>query len=185
MIDERTEQLTNRKLDGELTEVESLELNRMLIRSPEARTLLDEYERTDDLAASAMAAVLAGRPEHAHHPAEIRTWTTTGQRWRWRSRRGLGVAVAALIAVMIGGLPNGRLGSDVSPRYPSDSIAPIEAGVMPFDWAGSVPVMEGPRQEKEQIQRNVIAVYDPRTQRVYLLEIDQIRSMSVPFQENY
>ena len=47
MTDERTERLITRKLDGELTEAESLELDKALVRSPEARSLLEDYERTD------------------------------------------------------------------------------------------------------------------------------------------
>ena len=41
-MDERTEQLINRRLDGEITEEESLELDKRLIRSPEARAYLEE-----------------------------------------------------------------------------------------------------------------------------------------------
>ena len=47
MIDERTELLINRRLDGELGEDEALELNKRLIRSPEARRLLEEYSRIE------------------------------------------------------------------------------------------------------------------------------------------
>ena len=42
MIDERLERLINRKLDGELSEAESLELDKLLIRSPEGRAMLEE-----------------------------------------------------------------------------------------------------------------------------------------------
>jgi len=56
MIDERTEQLVTRKLDGELTGAESHELNKLLIRSPQARALMEEYERADALAGEALRA---------------------------------------------------------------------------------------------------------------------------------
>ncbi len=44
---ERIEHLINRKLDGELTEEERLELDRALIRSPAHRRMLEQSQRID------------------------------------------------------------------------------------------------------------------------------------------
>lgn len=52
--DERIEHLINRKLDGELTEDERLELDRALIRSPEHRRMLEESESVDSLCAEVL-----------------------------------------------------------------------------------------------------------------------------------
>lgn len=57
-IDERVERLINRRLDGALTEEEQLELNRELIRNPEANRLLEEYQQIDELACVAMMKAL-------------------------------------------------------------------------------------------------------------------------------
>jgi len=58
MIDERTEHLISRKLDGELSEDEALELNKLLIRDPEARGLMEDYARMDRQVGEAVRAVL-------------------------------------------------------------------------------------------------------------------------------
>ena len=52
------ERLIVRYLDSELTEEEELELNRELIRNPEAQQLLDDYRRADDLAVAALNRVI-------------------------------------------------------------------------------------------------------------------------------
>ncbi len=57
-VDERIERLIVRRLDGELTDDESLELDRELLRSPQARQLLGEYQEIDDAAVDALAAAL-------------------------------------------------------------------------------------------------------------------------------
>ena len=185
MVDERTEQLVNRKLDGELSEAESLELNRALIRSPEARALLEEYARTDGLATEALAAVLSEGSRPVHHPAEIAAWVGPGRQWWIRCRRGLGVAVAAAIAALVAGLPGGRVGPVAPEDYGPPGESTVQAGVSPFVQAGAQPVVEGPRRLNEQIHREVIAVYDEETQSVYLLEMDQVRSKTEPVWRNY
>ena len=53
-IDERTERLINRKLDGEITPDEELELNKILIRSPATRALLERSAGYDGLARAAL-----------------------------------------------------------------------------------------------------------------------------------
>src|SRR5689334_19423082 len=57
MIDERTEQLINRRLDGELLPGEQLELDKCLIRCPEARAMLEDYQCFDVLARESLHAV--------------------------------------------------------------------------------------------------------------------------------
>ena len=62
-VNKDIERLIVRRLDGALTEDEELRLNRELIRNPEARQLLEDYERVDALASAAMADVLGGDQE--------------------------------------------------------------------------------------------------------------------------
>jgi len=185
MIDERTEQLINRKLDGELSEAESLDLNRALIRSPEARALLEQYARTDGLATEALAAALSEGSRSVYRPAEIEAWASPSHRWWTKYRRGLGIAVAAAIAALVAGLPQARLGPVAPEDYQQAGDAIVQAGVSPFAQAGAQPVVDGPRRLNEQIDREVIAVYDEQTQSVYLLEMDQVRSKTEPVWKNY
>lgn len=63
MNQDQLERLICRKLDGMITEDEELSLNRELIRNPEARAMMVDYERADELAAAALSASLgAGEP---------------------------------------------------------------------------------------------------------------------------
>jgi len=73
MLDERTERLINRRLDGEITEEESLELDKQLIRSPEARAYLEDLQRQDVLAGQALRATLA--------PDEAQSSPPLGPEW--------------------------------------------------------------------------------------------------------
>ncbi len=57
-VNARIEQLIVRRLDGELTDDERLELDRALMRDPRARRLLQESERIDALAGAALTAVV-------------------------------------------------------------------------------------------------------------------------------
>ena len=62
-VDKDLERLIVRQLDGELNEDEQLELNRELIRDPEAQQLMNDYRHVDGLATRAIGRVLGeGRP---------------------------------------------------------------------------------------------------------------------------
>lgn len=49
-----------RRLDGALSEGEELALDRALIRNPQARRLMEDYQRVDDLASAALHDALGG-----------------------------------------------------------------------------------------------------------------------------
>ena len=53
-VDERTELLINRYLDGELSDAQQAELHAILGRDPAARAMLDQYHRNDALVAQAL-----------------------------------------------------------------------------------------------------------------------------------
>ncbi|MFQ5590025.1 MAG: anti-sigma factor family protein [Phycisphaerae bacterium] len=53
-IPDDLERLIVRQLDAELTEAEGLELNRRLIRNPEAQELMEQYRRAEELAVAAL-----------------------------------------------------------------------------------------------------------------------------------
>ena len=59
-VNEQLERRMIRSLDGALTEDEELELNRELIRDPEAHRLMAEYRAVDGLAAAALDRVVGG-----------------------------------------------------------------------------------------------------------------------------
>ena len=92
MVDERVEHLINRRVDGELTGAESLELDQLLVRSPEARSLLEEYERTYALAREALGSAF-GRNDCSEERAG--EWARTAV-WRVRSWPAVGGSSATL-----------------------------------------------------------------------------------------
>lgn len=57
-INQKIETLIVRSLDGALTEQEQLELNRELIRNPDARQIMEQYQRIDNLATEALEQVI-------------------------------------------------------------------------------------------------------------------------------
>ncbi len=78
--DDHLERLINRKLDGELTEDESLELDKCLIRDPAARQSLEESERIDRLTAALLEEVCAVQDE-VLLPATSRTVARRRMSW--------------------------------------------------------------------------------------------------------
>jgi anti-sigma factor RsiW len=53
-VDEKLERLISRHLDGELTPDEELELNRAIIRDPQAHQVLEDYKRIDSLSGAVL-----------------------------------------------------------------------------------------------------------------------------------
>jgi anti-sigma factor RsiW len=102
-VDPNIERLIVRRLDGELTPDEQLELDRVLLKCPEARALLEEYERIDGLASAAVASVVAddremparSEPLGQQQPAHgySRAW------WALPAAVAAAIALAALLGV--------------------------------------------------------------------------------------
>ena len=184
MIDERTEVLINRRLDGELMEDEALELNKRLIRSPEARHLFEEYERMDSAAADALHSFLS-----TENPAQPeRNIAAIVEHRGWASRLGIGiraVAAALLLATMIHVPASWRTGSPVTDPSRPDGSIPMSAAAAPMTLASDPLAVEGPREETQRLHRNVVGVWDEETQSVYVLELDQRAQRVVPVTRNF
>ncbi len=176
MIDARTEQLINRKLDGELAEGELLELDKLLIRCPQARALLEDYQRHDRLAVEALDAVVARQSAAAGMTESL----VKSNPWRSVPR----LAAACILLAVLGGLPLARQTSVVAPPV-AGNAQPVMAGMNPFAGESAPPRIDGPRRQKEQIHRNVFGVFDETTRSVYLLEMDQQQTTVVPVSMSY
>jgi hypothetical protein len=177
-VDEQTERLIIRKLDGELSLVEEHELNKVLIRSPEARTLLESYSEQDRLtrelvseevgscAPPDLALVTAGAG-----PLSPRRHAKS---WAASSAAGLMVACLALFAVLwrpamlpIG--PNGEEEARVA--GPSSLGLPVRGG----DRFQRLPkYLELPQTEEQELDRQFIGVYDEETGQMYILEVRRV-----------
>jgi hypothetical protein len=176
-VDEQTERLIIRKLDGELSLEEEHELNKVLIRSPEARALLDSYAEQDRLAAE-----LVSEEVGSCAPPDLALVTAgagalpprrPAKSWAAGSAAGLMVACLALFAVLwrpatlpIG--PNGEHGARMA--------GPSSLG-LPFagDRVEKLPkYLELPQTERQQLDRQFIGVYDEKSGKMYLLEVRRV-----------
>ena len=189
MIDERTEQLITRKLDGELTEGESHDLNKLLIRSPQVRALMEEYERADALAGEALRAAFEREASPDDRAAQLAPAAASRRRWR-APPRGITMAAAAALAVIVGGgLAHWLMPPDM--LTPSDPARvgpyqpPVVAGAAPVEDNSVTVVIEGPRVRDQRVVRDVFGVFDEETQSVYLLEASRTRTNVVPVSANY
>ncbi len=102
-VTQEMERLIVRRLDGALTEDEALQLDRELIRNPEARRLLEDYVRVDAVASAALREVMRGADGPLDMPAM--TFKVPRRGWFARYHRGWwlvpGAVAAALLAIMI------------------------------------------------------------------------------------
>jgi len=121
-VDEHIERLIVRRLDGELSEPEAAELDRELLRSPEARRLLEEYQRIDAAAAEALAA--ACRPEAAPLPPVLPGGGRAAVRQRWLQWVvPLAAAAAVAMAVVLVAPRQGRVVPVAGPAEPPRQVA--------------------------------------------------------------
>jgi anti-sigma factor RsiW len=169
-MDERTEQLINRRLDGEITEEESLDLDKRLIRSPEARTYLEEQVRIDSLAGEALRGVVAPGDSQWYPQEESTSWPTRGGIWRRYLRPVAAVAAVIAVAALVASLPSGHS------RQPGATSAVVDSGQDAASQAGHQPIQTVPVDDSwpglpRAGRHEVIGVYDDATQSLYLLEM--------------
>lgn len=162
MLDERIELLITRRLDGRLTESEALELNKALIRSPEARRFLEDCQRIDEVARTALCTATEYRPVAS---------ASGSSRSILRSLRWFGSAVAAVLLITV--LARSPLPERQVPLAGEHNTITAITVSAPVAEAGLTSLIDGPRRENERLLRDVIGVLDPRTSNVYLLEMDR------------
>ena len=97
-MDEHLDKLMIRHLDGEITADEQLELDRALLRSPEARDRYEEYRRLDALAAAAIHDAVARRTNAETVTLGSQAATPLPSRHHWFA---YGAALAACIALVL------------------------------------------------------------------------------------
>lgn len=128
-VSEHIERLITRKLDGEITVDEALELDRELIRSPQARALFDECRRLDQLAAACIKSSVGHRSDDAPvlvigGPAVKSPVGHRRHAWIWAA-----AAMAACLAlVVIWNTPNGNESADRLAERRIESAVPQFTG---------------------------------------------------------
>ncbi len=174
------EHLINRKLDGELTGDESLELDKCLIRDPAARQSLEESERIDCLTAALLAEVCAVQDE-VLLPAANRTVARRHMRWFGAFPAAAAACVALfLMWPMFSSSPQS---SDSDPQdrgnipapVENDRLAalpdpaPLESGARLISYSDRPAKLRPLREDGTRL--NYYGVLDPETQKLYLLEV--------------
>lgn len=176
-VDERTERLMSRVLDGEASSQEKAELASVLVRDPAARALLDQYERIDRLAATALRRDLAG--VSASSPARFRGW-----------RMGAAAALVSAAAVVgLSFLPNW-----FSPRIPGCSpqgglpqVADTSRGIAPPESLIGAPygpaymnVDHQPVHRWRDLRQEFIGIPGETKDRIYIFERSRQTTRLVP-----
>lgn len=182
-IDEKLERLINRALDGELSDDARLELDRELIRNPEARRAFAEYQAIDQSAVSALDRAFGGESNAPAWAGEKPTPTpTVPLARRYSSVRWLvpGAIAAALLATIIP-YPSFR-----SPGPSSMKIAkaPTEApvvgrtpqGVLPRSVSNSAGALPAVHRNKG---RDLIGVLGDDGN-LYWIEVERTRTVTLP-----
>jgi anti-sigma factor RsiW len=187
MIDERTERLISRKLDGELSESDALELDRALIRSPEARRMLEDYERSERQASQALHGAFA---DSRHADERAATWAGTAAARRRVWPGAARIAAAAMIAIVMGGLSASwfvpRLGNRASIIANRPEESPPQRADRDMGDIILTPVSaRGPQLAHDRILRDVFVVVDEDTDNLYLLEMDRTQRTLSPVRVNY
>ncbi len=184
-VDPNIERLIVRRLDGEITEDELLELNRELIRNPAAHRLWEEYVDLDAMAGQAIHQVLDRRSSTADPvalPAQMQP-----RRFSHLRRHGLMLAGAVAAAVLALAIPR----TAVVPTHDNGAAAIRVDQIPPI-----VDMERTPKREPNdgmmrnvstpQIQRNtgrdVFGVMDENGN-IYWIEVDRTRTLRRPSKE--
>ena len=155
-VDERTERLIVRSLDGEASPQEQEELRRVLARDAAAKALWHEYRSNDAMAAGAIEQLIIG-------PATARTGS---QGWR-RAATWLGWGAAAAVVLLLL-WPLGRFGPNGLSG--GGTVHDGVAGVGPsqlVDPAGSDP-------GRGRDRRDYFGILDERNGDLYLFQRNQV-----------
>ncbi len=177
------EALIVRHLDSELTEEQELELNRELIRNPEARQMLADYRKADELAVAALNQVIPGEEglKTAPMPAVTSPPRRAGYYRAWWIIPG--AVAAAIMALMI----------------PNPSVLPKQDGPVqitntpPSSYSGLREAQRGGAQDlmrnvgtypvgsriKRDTGREVFGVVGDDGS-VYWIQVDRIRTLKRP-----
>jgi len=162
-MDEQLEHMINRKLDGELCVDEVLELDKMLIRDPDARQELELSLRIDEIAGSVIedaCSPQAGR-------ATVRpTKSISARRLMWLAAGPLAAAACLALWVLSSGMFNSSPDrslreSDVLDRQMLDGAGRPAL----VNWKGASPYRQ------IDTSKTYYSLYDEETGNVYMIEV--------------
>ena len=182
-VSEQTELLICRALDGELNADERLQLDRELLRCPDARKMFEEYQRIDRMAVTAIDSAV--RP--ATPTPELRL---TGSGRRSHGRSGWMFAVSALAAclafVLFLATPEERDANPHRPaaeatHHPMPSVPATGKATLPmvgenFGDVGVWRVSDRPQSVNRQTDRKYLMLTGDDG-RIYVVPVDHVREI--------
>ncbi len=182
-LEPRIERLLNRRLDGELTVDEELELNKALIRSPEARTWLEIQAKQGELVRTVLRSEIG-----VAQPAKVHVLSTepvveasAGRRFGW-SGAWSGLLAACLLLTFSIWQPTVRRATAPragQPNMAGNLLLPAAAAV-PGDEFRALPAhLALPQRAQQAVDRNFVGVYDEATQQYYVIELRNVRTQTV------
>lgn len=190
--EEHLERTIIRKLDGELSADETHEFNLELIRNPEARGLLEAYERLDATASACLADAVGEAQDLGFDPIELtrapRTATSTEPHRSYNRAWWLvpGAIAAALLALVMFQPKSPSIPADgpLMVQMPSTRIeSPIDGIALPSSTWSSGVRQAGyggtPRRIQRRTARDVLGVMGDDGN-IYLFEVDRIRTTKRP-----
>jgi len=198
-ISDRTERLIVRKLDGEITPEEELELDRELMRSPVVRDLFESYKQIDGLSAEVLDACVGNSREVK--PLLVVPASRPPAPGRSRSWMVYASAVAACLALAIfwhtpkQQTPQNIEGTTGIARNAAPSANLVTNRVVPGigNWGGGGGgggdggvwnVADRPAQRlQRKTDRNVIVI-PGKDGNIYLLNVDRVREVNQPAEQN-
>lgn len=172
-VSEHFERLIVRRLDGEISAEERLELDRELLRNPAARELLDAYAAIDELAAVVLRESAERSAPRLVVPAAAAV-SPAAHRGRWVMWSSALAACLALIVYL--STPEGRPVAPVGSGSGIHNIAPAQPVIQPGS-AGVWRASDLPTPHIDRTtDRNLLMVTDPAGN-VYLLNLDRVREV--------
>lgn len=179
-VDDRTERLISRALDGELRDDERRELDAILKRDAAARALYHDYRSNDEAAAAAL------RLDFERSTAAA---NTSRPRGLWLATAGSVLAAAAVLALFIDLGSQGGGGSAGAgrgtPAVRTDASRPLGPRAPMLDVADFRPIDYTPRERHQRLYRDVIGVQADDPDVIYIFERNTRSTESVPVRGDF
>ncbi len=178
---DRLELLISRRLDGEISEADELELNKRLIRDPEAHQLAEAYERQDRAVGAVLREMLGGEPTHLHRLLdEAQPPVRIGMR---RGPWSLAAAAALMFSIgtsMYFGV-QGPAVAGSNAMIPNTVEASAFGTVTGADADRAAFTSDEPHLQRQAVSRDLIGVLSEDGRTIYLFERNRQRTTVVPF----
>ena len=150
--DKDIEKLIVRRLDGALSEGEELALDRALIRDPQARRLMEDYQRIDNLTSAALQDALGGAGSTFDTDAlPDRFGSAAPRTGYWLRTLVPGAVAAALLAMVIVWFSQSPVPSPESTFTDARRLGPIPTVVREPDYSSA----------NGQVMRNATDTFQP------------------------